>query len=352
MADPNDAIVLRHVYKIFGDDARLALRAMREHGLTKDQVLDRFGCVVGVADASITVSRGEIFCVMGLSGSGKSTLVRHINRLLEPTSGEVIVDGEDVMNKTPAELRELRSRKIGMVFQNFALLPHRTVRDNVALPMEIRGVTKHRRYGIAEEALAMVGLDGWGDRHCNELSGGMQQRVGLARAIAADPVILLMDEPFSALDPLIRRQLQSDFMELSRRLDKTTVFITHDLDEAMRIGNRIAIMKDGEIVQTGRAEEIVTNPRDDYVADFVAHISRLNLLHARSVMEPIDAFASRTGTRPDAGDLPGVTSDSLLSEIIDMAAETDKPILVTDDSGTAVGIIDKRALLRGIKGSA
>ena len=352
MADSNDAIVLRHVYKIFGDNAQTALRAVREHGLTKDQVLDQFGCVVGVADANITVSRGEIFCVMGLSGSGKSTLVRHINRLLEPTSGEVIVDGEDVMTKTPAELRELRSRKIGMVFQNFALLPHRTVRDNVALPMEIQGVTKHRRYGIAERALAMVGLDGWGDRHCNELSGGMQQRVGLARALAADPVILLMDEPFSALDPLIRRQLQSDFMELSRRLGKTTVFITHDLDEAIRIGNRIAIMKDGEIVQTGRAEEIVTNPNDDYVADFVAHISRLNLLHARSLMEPIDVFASRTGTRPDVGDFPRVVSDSLLSEIIDVAAETDQPMLVMDENASPVGIIDKRTLLRGIKGSA
>ncbi|MDE0238812.1 MAG: glycine betaine/L-proline ABC transporter ATP-binding protein [bacterium] len=352
MADPNDAIVLRHVYKIFGDSAQAALRAIRERGLTKDQVLDQFGCVVGVADANITVSRGEIFCVMGLSGSGKSTLVRHINRLLEPTSGEVIVDGENVMTKTPAELRELRSRKIGMVFQNFALLPHRTVRDNVALPMEIQGVTKHRRYGIAEQALAMVGLDGWGDRYCDELSGGMQQRVGLARAIAADPVFLLMDEPFSALDPLIRRQLQSDFMELSRRLGKTTVFITHDLDEAIRIGNRIAIMKDGEIVQTGRAEEIVTNPKDDYVADFVAHISRLNLLHARSLMEPIDVFASRTGTRPDVGDLPKVGNDSLLSEIIDVAAETDQPILVTDENAIPVGIIDKRTLLRGIKGSA
>jgi glycine betaine/proline transport system ATP-binding protein len=352
VSDPNDAIVLRKVCKVFGDRAVAALQAIREQGLTKDQVLEQFDCVVGVADANITVRRGEIFCVMGLSGSGKSTLVRHINRLLEPTSGEVIVDGEDVMAKTPPELRHLRSRKIGMVFQNFALLPHRTVRDNVALPMEIQGVPKHKRYEIAEGALATVGLAGWGDRFCNELSGGMQQRVGLARSIAADPIILLMDEPFSALDPLIRRQLQNEFMQLSQRMGKTTVFITHDLDEAIRIGDRIAIMKDGVIVQIGRPEEIVSNPKDDYVADFVAHISRLNLLFAHSIMESLDAYAARRGTTVEATSWPSVDCESLLSEIIDLAAETDDPIIVTEGGSTPVGVIDKRALLRGIKGSA
>lgn len=264
-------IRLESVWKIFGTRADEALAAAKT-GVGKPDILREFDCVVGVADASLTVRRGEIFCVMGLSGSGKSTLVRHVNRLLEPTAGQVLIDSEDILAKSDSELRRIRATKVGMVFQNFGLLPHRTVRENVSLPLEIRGATLKRQYDSAEAALAKVELAGWGDRSPASLSGGMRQRVGLARALAANPPILLMDEPFSALDPLIRRQLQDQFLQLSKEVRKTTMFITHDLDEAIRIGTRIAIMKDGVIVQIGTPDEIIGNPADDYVAEFVANI--------------------------------------------------------------------------------
>ena len=254
----SDAIQLENVWKIFGDRSEEAMQAVRSQSLSKPEVLERYGCVVGVADATFSVREGEIFCVMGLSGSGKSTLVRHINRLLEPTAGRILVHGEDVSHKSEPELRRLRSERMGMVFQHFGLMPHRTVRDNVAQPLEVRGLGKRKRWEEAERVLDLVQLNGWEDRFAHELSGGMQQRVGLGRALAANPDILLMDEPFSALDPLIRRQLQDEFMELASVMRKTTVFITHDLDEAIRVGHRIAIMKDGRIVQIGTAEEIVS----------------------------------------------------------------------------------------------
>ena len=267
----DDVVRLESVWKIFGARAGEALTAAKS-GVGKPDILREFDCVVGVADASLTVRRGEIFCVMGLSGSGKSTLVRHVNRLLEPTAGRILIEGEDILAKSDAELRRIRATKVGMVFQNFGLLPHRTVRENVSLPLEIQGATLKRQYDSAEAALAKVELAGWGDRSPASLSGGMRQRVGLARALAADPPILLMDEPFSALDPLIRRQLQDQFLQLSKEVRKTTMFITHDLDEAIRIGTRIAIMKDGVIVQIGTPDEIIRNPADDYVAEFVANI--------------------------------------------------------------------------------
>ncbi|MDH3742617.1 MAG: ATP-binding cassette domain-containing protein, partial [Hyphomicrobiales bacterium] len=237
-----DVIILDDVWKIFGDRDQEAMQAVKERGLTKPEVLAEFGCVVGIAKCSFTVKRGEIFCVMGLSGSGKSTMVRHLNRLIEPTSGSISMLGKDVLALNDNELREMRAMKIGMVFQHMALLPHRTVRDNVGFPLQVRGEPKSKRWEVSQHCLNMVNLDGYEDRFPRELSGGMQQRVGLARALASDPEVLLMDEPFSALDPLIRRQLQDQFMALSAELHKTTVFITHDLDEAIRIGNRIAIM--------------------------------------------------------------------------------------------------------------
>lgn len=276
------AIVLRNVWKVFGENAATAMAAIEARGLGKQEVLEEFDAVVGVADVSLQVRRGEIFCVMGLSGSGKSTLVRHINRLLEPSAGQVVVDGQDVLALAPRELAEYRNRKIGMVFQNFALLPHRSVLDNIAMPLDIRAVNKNRRLEKAAEMLSLVELDGWGNKYAHELSGGMQQRVGLARALAADPDVLLMDEPFSALDPLIRRQLQDEFIRLSEIMHKTTMFITHDLDEAVRVGERIAIMRDGRIVQVGRPEEIMAAPADDYVADFVAGISPMKLEKGRA----------------------------------------------------------------------
>jgi glycine betaine/proline transport system ATP-binding protein len=343
-----DVIKLQHVWKIFGDRAEEALNAIRDENLSKTEVLERYDCVVAVMDASFTVTEGEIFCVMGLSGSGKSTLVRQINRLLEPTAGKILIHDEDVMKKSQTELRQLRARKIGMVFQNIALLPHRTVRDNVALPLEVQGLSKRKRYEIAENSLAAVELTGWEDKFAHELSGGMQQRVGLARAMAADPDILLMDEPFSALDPLIRRQLQDQFMELAEVTRKTTVFITHDLDEAIRIGHRIAIMKDGLIVQIGTPEEIITNPVDEYVADFVAGISRLKLVFAHTVMVPIDEYQAQGGN--SLGDSPRVMKDSDLNHLIDVAVETDNPIVIVDANNREIGVVDKQHLLRGIQG--
>ncbi|MDE0058883.1 MAG: betaine/proline/choline family ABC transporter ATP-binding protein [Defluviicoccus sp.] len=344
---PESVIKLHCVWKIFGANVGDALRAMTEQGLTKAQVLDRFGCVVGIADCSFEVPRGEIFCVMGLSGSGKSTMVRLINRLIEPTSGRIEVLGLDVLALGDGELRELRASQIGMVFQHMALLPHRTVRDNVAFPLQVQGEPKSRRWEESQRCLSLVNLDGYEDRFPSELSGGMQQRVGLARALASDPEILLMDEPFSALDPLIRRRLQEQFMSLSAELNKTTVFITHDLDEAIRIGSRIAIMNDGRIVQIGTPEEIVTNPIDEYVREFVQGISTLKLVFAHTIMERIEAYRPRGDE--DLSRAPRAAHDVDLSGLIDLSATTDQPIVITRD-GTDVGVIDKATLLKGIKG--
>ncbi|MEQ8654232.1 MAG: glycine betaine/L-proline ABC transporter ATP-binding protein [Kiloniellales bacterium] len=343
------AIEIKDVWKIFGERAKEALTAIKDEGLSKAQVLEDYACVVGVAEASFSVAPGEIFCVMGLSGSGKSTLVRHVNRLLEPTDGQILIGGDDVMAMNPAALRALRNRRVAMVFQNFGLMPHRTVRDNVAMPLEIRGSGKAERWREADRVLELVNLTGWEDKYAHELSGGMQQRVGLARAIATDPAILLMDEPFSALDPLIRRQLQDQFMALSAKLHKTTIFITHDLDEAIRIGDRIAIMKDGRIVQIGAPEEIVMNPADDYVADFVAGISKLNLVYAHSVMKPVEAYTAEAGPLPE--DAPQATHDTDLNGLIDLAVYHDGVIVVVDEEERAIGVVEQRDLMRAIQGS-
>lgn len=339
------AIKLEGVWKIFGERAENAMAAVAEEGLTKSEVLARFGAVIGIADVSFDVRQGEIFCIMGLSGSGKSTLIRHINRLIEPTAGRVEVLGRDVMRLSEPELRAMRSEKIGMVFQHMALLPHRSVRDNVAYPLEIRGEPKGRRWEISQYVLSLVGLDGFEDRFPSELSGGMQQRVGLARALASDPEVLLMDEPFSALDPLIRRQLQDQFVTLSEQLHKTTLFITHDLDEAIRLGTRIAIMKDGRIVQIGTPEEIVTNPADDYVRDFVQDISKLKLVFAHTIMEPLQGDAVEKFAQS-----PRVSEDSDLDHLVDVAITTPHPLVITDAEGKDIGVVSKDRLLRGIQG--
>ncbi|MDU8909742.1 glycine betaine/L-proline ABC transporter ATP-binding protein [Aestuariicoccus sp. MJ-SS9] len=338
-------IEISNVWKIFGARPEQALRAIRDRGLSKAEVLAEFNSVVGVADVSLHVNRGEIFCIMGLSGSGKSTLVRHFNRLLEPTDGKIEIEGTDVMALGPRELQRFRNQKIGMVFQNFALMPHRSVLDNVAMPLEIRQVAKNERMRQAAAILDIVELGAWGAKYAHELSGGMQQRVGLARALAANPDVLLMDEPFSALDPLIRRQLQDEFIRLSKILKKTTVFITHDLDEAVRIGDRIAIMRDGKVVQVGTAEDIVMHPADDYVADFVAGISRLKVVHAHAVMQPIDAYLAAHGPIPS--DAPRVNGAETLSNLINMAIDDENAILVEDD-GADVGVITRADLLRTV----
>ena len=343
--DDDVVIEISNVWKIFGQNAGAALAAIRERGLTKAQVLAEYNAVVGVADVSLDVRRGEIFCIMGLSGSGKSTLVRHFNRLLEPTDGRIEIEGTDVMALGPRALQEFRNRKIGMVFQNFALMPHRSVLDNVAMPLEIRQVSKNDRMRQAAAILDIVELGAWGSKFAHELSGGMQQRVGLARALAANPDVLLMDEPFSALDPLIRRQLQDEFLRLSNILKKTTVFITHDLDEAVRIGHRIAIMRDGRVVQIGTAEDIVMNPADDYVADFVAGISRLKVVRAHAVMRPVAEHVAAHGPLP--ADTPRVNEDETLSALIQLAIDSDAPILVQDGGGDA-GVITRADILRTV----
>lgn len=341
----NTVIEISNVWKIFGANAQAALSAIREKGLGKAEVLAEYNAVVGVADISLSVNRGEIFCIMGLSGSGKSTLVRHFNRLLEPTAGKIEIEGIDVMALGPRELQKFRNLKIGMVFQNFALMPHRSVLDNVAMPLEIRQVAKNERMRQAAAILDIVELGAWGAKFAHELSGGMQQRVGLARALAANPDVLLMDEPFSALDPLIRRQLQDEFIRLSKILKKTTIFITHDLDEAVRIGDRIAIMRDGKLVQMGTAEDIVMDPADDYVAEFVAGISRLKVVHAHAVMQPIDAFVAQNGGL--AAEASRVDQNETLSTLINLAINDDNPIVVQTD-GRDAGVITRADLLRTV----
>lgn len=340
------AIQIQNVWKIFGNASKEALDAIQNKKISKQEALEKYNSVIGVSDVSFDVKTGEIFCVMGLSGSGKSTLVRHINRLLEPTSGKILINNQDVMQFNKENLQELRNKKIGMVFQNFALMPHRSVLDNIAMPLEIRGVSKNDRLDAANNILNIVELQGWGNKYAHELSGGMQQRVGLARALAADPELLLMDEPFSALDPLIRRQLQTEFIKLSKQMKKTTVFITHDLDEAVRVGHRIAIMRDGMIVQIGTPEEIVVNPADEYVADFVKGISRLKVVQAKTIMQSIKDYENKFGTLGDDNEL--VDENDLLSKLIETSISKDKPIVVSNKSDQKIGVITQSDLLKAI----
>ena len=340
------AIQIQNVWKIFGNTSKEALDAIQNKKISKQEALENFNSVIGVSNVSFDVKKGEIFCVMGLSGSGKSTLVRHINRLLEPTSGQILINNQDVMKFGKEDLQELRNKKIGMVFQNFALMPHRSVLDNIAMPLEIRGVSKNDRLDSANNILNVVELQGWGNKYAHELSGGMQQRVGLARALAADPEFLLMDEPFSALDPLIRRQLQTEFIKLSKQMKKTTVFITHDLDEAVRVGHRIAIMRDGMVVQIGTPEEIVVRPADEYVADFVKGISRLKVVQAKTIMKPINEIEKNIGAI--SGECEQVGVNEVLSRLIERSISKDKPIIVIDQNNNRVGGITQSDLLKAV----
>ncbi|WP_233593499.1 quaternary amine ABC transporter ATP-binding protein [Cobetia sp. cqz5-12] len=341
-------IRLEGVWKIFGQNPSDVLKAIEEEDLDKASVRDRYDCVVGISDVSFSVERGEIFCIMGLSGSGKSTLIRHFNRLIEPTSGTIEVLGKDMATLSRDELRDIRAKNIGMVFQHMALLPHRSVLDNVAFPLEVQGIPKSKRWDISQHALFLVNLDGYEDYYPSQLSGGMQQRVGLARALASDPEVLLMDEPFSALDPLIRRELQDQFVSLTKTLKKTTIFITHDLDEAIRIGDRIAIMKDGQLVQVGTPEQIVMHPEDDYVREFVKDISNLKLISASAIMQEIDVeMVSDADAMRQA---PRVTQETSLEALIEVSTSSDLPVIVTQSDGEEVGMITKDRLLLGIRG--
>jgi glycine betaine/proline transport system ATP-binding protein len=311
MNDQESTIACENVWKIFGDlpkNLDSVIKEIESSELSKEEILEQYGLTVGVHNANFRVRRGEVFVIMGLSGSGKSTLLRCINRLVTPTRGSVCVGDQDVSRMKGKELRKLCRERMGMVFQNFALVPKRTVLQNVTLGLEIEGLGKEERLEKARSALKMVGLLGWESKYCHELSGGMQQRVGLARALAGDPEILLMDEAFSALDPLIRKQMQDEFLKLVNMVDKTIVFITHDLDEGLKLGDRIAVMKDGRIVQIGTPEEIVMTPADEYVAEFVSAISRTRRDTARNVMvDPGDWTCSLS-------DDPGVLLERMRQE--------------------------------------
>ena len=281
---------VKGLYKIFGPNPGKIIPLLK-NGQGKKGILQKSGNGVGVNNANFQVESGEIFVVMGLSGSGKSTLIRCLNRLIAPTAGQVLIDGEDLVACSHERLLQIRRKKIAMVFQNFALLPHRTIESNVAFGLELQNIPPEARFEKAREAIDLVGLNDYEGALPSELSGGMQQRVGLARALATDPDILLMDEAFSALDPLIRKEMQDELLGLQSRMHKTIIFITHDLDEALKLGNRIAIMKDGEIVQIGTSEEILTNPADDYVREFVQDVNRVKVVTASTIMKRPDPVA-------------------------------------------------------------
>jgi glycine betaine/proline transport system ATP-binding protein len=335
---PQATVSCRNVWKIYGPKADRIV-GTPDADLPRGELLEKTGCVAAVRDISFDVAPGEVFVVMGLSGSGKSTLVRTVNRIHDPTAGQVLIDGQDIMQVDEEALREVRRKKISMVFQHFGLLPHRRIVENVAFGLEIQGRDKAERLALAEETLEKVGLGGWGMSFPDELSGGMQQRVGLARALANDPEILLFDEPFSALDPLIRRDMQDQVISLQRDLKKTMVFITHDLAEALKLGDRIAIMKDGKFVQVGTPEEVVAHPADDYVADFTKDVPRAHVLTARSIMAPANGDASGEG--------PTVSADAVVQSLLPMVAEHDRTIRVVDGE-TVVGVVDRAAVIRAL----
>ena len=386
-------ITCTDVWKVFGPHEGRVMRDLDANSSRKD-VQERTGHVIGVQNVSFAVQEGETFVVMGLSGSGKSTLVRCISRLIEPSAGEVIVDGTDVVAMSDSQLIDLRRHKMAMVFQHFGLFPHRKVIDNVAYGLEIQGKPKLERLGKAQEAVELVGLGGWEQNYPRELSGGMQQRVGLARALTVDPEIMLFDEPFSALDPLIRREMQDELLKLQEVVQKTMIFITHDFLEAIKMGDHIAIMKDGVFVQVDTPEKVVAHPIDDYVREFTEDVPRHKVLTAATIMSngaPTVGPNDRVGTalermRADghaaafvvgaSGEYLGtiketkasstdsgakasavasaeikVAPDSLLEELITHTARSDAPVAVVDEDNKLVGSVDRTAIMLAIEGA-
>jgi glycine betaine/proline transport system ATP-binding protein len=333
--DGDAMISVRGLWKIFGPGAHRIVDTA-DAKLSRAELLKKTGCTTAVRDVDLDVAPGEVFVVMGLSGSGKSTLVRCLARLVEPTQGEVRIGGAEVTRASPRKLREIRRHKIAMVFQHFGLLPHRQVIENVAYGLEIQGVGRAERHARAREILSLVGLEGYDSSYPDQLSGGMQQRVGLARALAVDPDVLLLDEPFSALDPLIRRDMQNEVIRLHREVGKTLVFITHDLSEALKLGDRIAIMRDGAIVQTGTPEELVGAPADDYVADFVRDIAKANVLTLN--------WLARDAVPADAMDGPELPGDLLVRDAVRTVFESDKPVRVVN-GGELAGVVDTASVL-------
>ncbi|MDQ0941285.1 glycine betaine/L-proline ABC transporter ATP-binding protein [Streptomyces sp. V1I1] len=333
---------VQNLWKVFGPKADRIPGDAELGALTPAELRERTGCTAAVRDVSFDVRKGEVFVVMGLSGSGKSTLVRCLTRLIEPTSGAIAIDGEDVLSMDTARLRELRRHRASMVFQHFGLLPHRSVIDNVAYGLEIQGLGKAARRSRAAEVVAKVGLEGLEHRRPGQLSGGQQQRVGLARALAVDPEVMLFDEPFSALDPLIRRDMQEEVIRLHREEGRTMIFITHDLSEALKLGDRIALMRDGRIVQLGTPEEIVGSPADDYVRDFVRDVPREQVMTVRTAMRPAaDAAEAESGA--------AIAPDATVFEAIEAVARSGAPARVMQD-GRCVGVVDHVGLLAVVAG--
>ncbi len=332
-------ISIKNLYKVFGKDPKRAMQMIHQ-GMGKDELLDKTGHVIGLSDVNLDMERHRIQVVMGLSGSGKSTLIRHINRLIDPTEGQIFVDGQDVLQLNPEELRDLRRHKISMVFQKFALFPHRTIMENVGYGLENQGVDKSKINETAERWIQRVGLGGFETHYPGQLSGGMQQRVGLARALATDAEILLMDEAFSALDPLIRTEMQDILLDLQNELEKTIVFITHDLDEALRIGDTIAILRDGAIVQNDDPQNILMKPADSYVANFMKDINRARVLRVRAIMKELDP----------ADEGPLVKGSTTIEEALQIFAETEGDrLIITDRKGNKIGRLTVEDLIRGIR---
>lgn len=330
-------VSIKGLYKIFGADAK-DMVDMVKGGIDKTQLLEQYGHVLGLQDINIDMQAGQITVIMGLSGSGKSTLIRHLNRLIEPTQGEILVDGQDVMQMDDNQLRDARQKRMSMVFQKFALLPHKSVIDNAAMPLSVQGIDNTTCLAEAQKWLKRVGLDGFEDRFPSQLSGGMQQRVGIARALTANTDIMLMDEAFSALDPLIRTDMQNLLLELQKELNKTIIFITHDLDEALKLADHLVILKDGAVVQQGEPQGILLAPSDPYIEDFVSDINRARVLRVRSVM-------SKLSRAKKAGDVD--VEDSLEQVIAQSDGNTNYIYRVMED-GKAIGEIDMKDLVKAL----
>ncbi|MEO1492818.1 MAG: glycine betaine/L-proline ABC transporter ATP-binding protein [Pseudomonadota bacterium] len=335
-------ITCNNIWKVFGSNPERTLAEI-DRTASRAEVQALTGHVIAVKDVTFEIEEGETFVVMGLSGSGKSTLVRCLSRLIEPTTGEVLIDGQDVLKLGKRDLMELRRTKMSMVFQHFGLLPHRKVIDNIAFGLEVRGSGRDQRMARAQEVLELVGLKGWEENYPRELSGGMQQRVGLARAMAVDPEILIFDEPFSALDPLIRREMQDELLRLQAEMRKTMVFITHDFLEAIKMGDHIAIMKDGEIAQIGTPEEIVANPVDSYVRDFTEDVPRYKVLSAGKVMRPAGEAATALHGAGTA-----IAASAKLDDLIEQAADSDAPLPVVDAENRLIGEVDRAMIMRAM----
>ena len=335
-------ISCRDLWKVFGEDPRGFLA--RHGGAPESGAFAEENYIGAVRSVSFDVRQGEILIIMGLSGSGKSTLIRCITRLIEPTAGAVLFEDRDLLTASEAELIDLRRHKMGMVFQNFGLLPHRTVMSNVAFPLEVQGIGKRERWERAQEMISLVGLEGRERNFPRELSGGQQQRVGIARSLAVAPEIWFLDEPFSALDPLIRREMQDEFLRLQKMLNKTIVFITHDFDEAVRLGDRIGIMKDGLLVQLDTPEAMVRNPADAYVAEFTKNAPRERIISARAIMQPLPA-----GTAADGQAVPG---DTRLGDLALRVLTSEAPVPVLGEDGSVAGVVTRDALVQALYGES